>query len=535
MGTCVQQGESIAGRYLVERAIGHGGMGTVWLCRDEVLGRQVAVKQVGLLPGESAPDLARALREARSSAALNHPSVVSVFDAIEGDDHRLWLVMEYVPGRTLSELVKQEGRLEPRRVAAIGAQVAEGLAAAHARGTVHRDVKPGNILLYGDSAEAGDGGGDDGGAGDVGRGGDGGGDRAKIGDFGIARTEGDDQLTRSGLLVGTPLYFSPEMARGEEASAAADVWALGAALYAAVEGRPPVEDRGNPIATLTAIAEAAPTRPEHAGPLTPVLARMLDPDPASRPTMAEAARALRAVGQDDATRVWAGPAAGAAAATAPLTAASAEPEPEPLPPPAPVAAGAAAGAGATYGGRRRGLAAALAVLLLLLGAAVVALVLLPGEDEEEPVAGEATSSTADPSPEDSSTPDPEPSSSAPPPSPESPTEDAEETEDSPGAEEAAGGSGDAGQLVTDYYALLPDDTESAWQLLGGGARSDAGGYGGYTGFWDTIESVSVEGVSVDDDVVTVDLVYNGSESETRQLVVGEQGQGLVIADDLGPV
>src|SRR3712207_116691 len=131
--------ESIAGRYHVQRAIGRGGMGTVWLCTDEVLGRQVAVKQVGTLPGETTLDLARALREARSSAALNHRNVVSVYDAVE-DGERIWLVMEYVPGRTLAETVAQDGPLDPLRAAWIGAQVADGLAAAHARGTIHRDV-----------------------------------------------------------------------------------------------------------------------------------------------------------------------------------------------------------------------------------------------------------------------------------------------------------------------------------------------------------------------------------------------------------
>ncbi|GAA4381768.1 serine/threonine-protein kinase [Nocardioides caricicola] len=178
--------EIIANRYRVLRSVGRGGMGEVWLCDDELLGRQVAVKQVGVLPGESVPDLARALREARSSAALNHRHVVSVYDAIETDDH-IWLVMEYVPGSTLAELIAQEGRLDPARVATIGAQVADGLAAAHARGTVHRDVKPGNVLV---------------GEGDV----------AKISDFGISRTTGDDQLTRTDMVMGTPHYFSPQLA-----------------------------------------------------------------------------------------------------------------------------------------------------------------------------------------------------------------------------------------------------------------------------------------------------------------------------------
>src|SRR5689334_13355567 len=152
--------ESIAGRYRVEREVGRGGMGSVWLCHDELLGRTVAAKQVGLMPGETTPDLARAMREARSSAPLNHRNVVSVYDAIEEGDH-IWLVMEYVPGRTLARIVAEEGPMSPVRAAWIGAQVADGVAAAHAAGTVHRDVKPGNILVADD-------------------------DTAKISDFGIA-------------------------------------------------------------------------------------------------------------------------------------------------------------------------------------------------------------------------------------------------------------------------------------------------------------------------------------------------------------
>ncbi|MCA1481726.1 serine/threonine protein kinase, partial [Bradyrhizobium sp. NBAIM08] len=126
--------------------IGRGGMGTVWSARDETLHRVVAVKQVGRLPGESVTDSARALREARSSAGLNHPHVVTVFDVVEEAGH-LWLVMELVLGRSLSQIIKQDGPLEPAVVADLGAQVADGLAALHAEGTVHRDVKPGNVLV----------------------------------------------------------------------------------------------------------------------------------------------------------------------------------------------------------------------------------------------------------------------------------------------------------------------------------------------------------------------------------------------------
>ena len=179
--------------------------------------------------------------------------------------------MEYVSSRTLSQLAREEGPLEPRRVAAIGAQVAEGLALAHERGTVHRDVKPGNVLVAD-------------------------GDVAKISDFGIARTDAlDEHRTQTGLMTGTPAYFSPELARGGDPGPASDVWALGATLYAAVEGRPPFATRENAIAMLMAIAQERPDPPSRAGPLAGVLGHMLDPEPDARWSMAQVARELRSV------------------------------------------------------------------------------------------------------------------------------------------------------------------------------------------------------------------------------------------------
>ncbi len=268
------QPELIGGRYRVLRAVGRGGMGTVWLARDELLHREVAVKQVGLLPGESVTDSARALREARSSAALSHRNVVTVFDVVEQDG--IWLVMEYVPSRSLADLVAQEGPLEPAVVADIGAQVADGLAAAHAVGTMHRDVKPGNVLVRDDGL-------------------------AKVSDFGIARSAGDPALTQSGLLTGTPSYFSPELARGAAPTPASDVWALGATLYAAVEGQPPYPLHANPIAMLHDIASRQPPPPGRAGNLEPLLLRMLDRDPESRWSMTDAAHALRRLADEHRT------------------------------------------------------------------------------------------------------------------------------------------------------------------------------------------------------------------------------------------
>ncbi|GAA1137955.1 serine/threonine-protein kinase [Nocardioides aquiterrae] len=477
--------EIIAGRYHVERPIGRGGMGTVWLCRDEVLGRQVAVKQVGLMPGESAPDLARALREARSSAALHHPHVVSVFDAVEADRH-IWLVMEYVPGSTLSELIDREGRLDPARVASIGAQVADGLAAAHERGTIHRDVKPGNVLIDGDVA--------------------------KISDFGIARTDGDAQLTQSGLLTGTPLYFSPQLARGESPTPADDVWALGATLYAAVEGAAPAEDRGNAIATLTAIAETRPAPPAHAGFLADAIGRMLDPDPVSRWSMADAAHALARLHEQH-----------RAPGTLETAAPSPEPTPEPAPSPEPTATTATTAAAPPPGPERHRsrwpLAVGLVLLLLVAGIAA-AVALRPDDPSGTPAAGRSPSAARSPSGTPSTaTATATVTTTATPSAEESP----------PAAEPAAGG---PEQAVETYYGLLPDDTEGAWRMLGPTARDSSGGYDDYAAFWDGIDSVEVGPTSLDGDIVTVELTYDGADSETRRLRMEQRGSGWIIAEDL---
>ncbi|MET0951853.1 MAG: serine/threonine-protein kinase [Aeromicrobium sp.] len=506
--------EIIAGRYRVEREVGRGGMGSVWLCRDELLGRLVAVKQVGHPPGESAPDLARAMREARSSAPLNHPNVVSIYDAIDEGDH-IWLVMEYVPGRTLAQLVAQEGRLPPERAARIGAQVADGLAAAHSRGTVHRDVKPGNILV----TDA---------------------DSAKISDFGISRTTGDPTLTQAGLVSGTPAYFSPQLARGEDPTPADDVWALGATLYAAVEGRQPYPEQRNAIAMLSQIVSDTPPAPEHAGFLDECIRRMLDPDPASRWSMADAAHALRRMheqhdtsGTREATRV-AQPAARPAAAAAP----AADPTPTPTStfehspaagsadaPPAPPAS-----TPAERSPRRRGGLIALGVLLL--AACVLGGYLLLGNDQgdADPQASPGRSASGSPSPSDGAT-SQEPA--------EDPSDDGSTPEQEPTAEESAdepssqpAGQGSRASFVEGYYGLLPDDTESGWAQLSPEYQSQTS-FGEYDGFWSTVDDVTVEqSRPAGPDAVDVTLTYNkGTQREVRRIFLERGEDGYLITDD----
>lgn len=458
--------ETIAGRYRVEREIGRGGMGSVWLCRDELLGRRVAAKQVGRLPGESTPDLARAMREARSSAALNHRNVVSIYDAVEEHDH-IWLVMEYVAGRTLSQIMAEDGPLPAERAARIGAQVADGLAAAHARGTVHRDVKPGNILVTDD-------------------------DQAKISDFGISRTTGDPTLTQTGLVIGTPAYFSPGLARGAEPSAADDVWALGATLYAAVEGRPPYPEQRNAIAMLTTIAADRPPAPERAGFLADPIGRMLDPDPASRWSMADVAHSLHR---------------GGATPVKPVETPVADKPAEPADP-------------AERPRRRRGaVLVAVAVALLVLVAGTGYLLSDAGDGSATPEAGQTPGGSGDTGTTES-------------PSPISGGSEGSTTEGST----TASGTGSPMAFVDGYYGVLPDDTRSGWELLSPEFQGEVGSYGDYDGFWSTIDSVAVEGTeAAGPDAVDVTLTYTtsdgGTDREVRRIWVEQTGDGYLITDD----
>jgi len=237
----------VAGRYRLGSLLGQGAMGRVWAAHDEVLDRGVAVKEV-VVPA-AVPDaerdalVARTLREGRAAARVRHPRVVTVYDVVEDDD-RPWLVLQRLAPRTLADVLAAEGPLHPARAAVIGLQVLEGLAAVHAAGVLHRDVKPANVLF-----------GLDGGA--------------VLADFGVATLEDDAAVTSTGLVLGSPAYLAPERARGEVPTPAADLWSLGAMLFAAVEGRSPFHREG-PLPTLGALlTQDVPPAPS-AGPLAVV-------------------------------------------------------------------------------------------------------------------------------------------------------------------------------------------------------------------------------------------------------------------------
>ncbi|MFF4981491.1 serine/threonine-protein kinase [Streptomyces sp. NPDC001046] len=263
------QGRLVAGRYRLTDTIGSGGMGRVWRAHDEVLHRSVAIKELTaalyVSESEQAILLARTRAEARAAARISHTAVVTVHDVLEHDG-RPWIVMELVEGRSLADAVKEDGRVAPREAARIGLWVLRALRAAHTAGVLHRDVKPGNVLLGRDG-------------------------RVLLTDFGIAQIEGDTTITRTGEVVGSVDYLAPERVRGQDPGPASDLWGLGATLYTAVEGRSPFR-RTTPLTTMQAVVEEEAAELRHADALAPVITALLRKDPAARPPLPEAEQML---------------------------------------------------------------------------------------------------------------------------------------------------------------------------------------------------------------------------------------------------
>jgi tRNA A-37 threonylcarbamoyl transferase component Bud32 len=264
-------------------------MGKVWRAHDELLNRTVAVKELTAGKYVSEADRAvlhqRTRKEARAAARITHPGVVTVHDVLDHDD-RPWIVMQYVDGPSLADAAKEAGRIEAREAARIGLQVLGALRAAHAAGVLHRDVKPGNVLLARDGG-------------------------VLLTDFGIAAIEGDATITRTGEIVGSIEYLAPERVRGSDPGPASDLWSLGATLYTAVEGTSPFR-RESPLSTMQAVVTDEPPAPGHAGTLAPVIAALLCKDPVKRPGAAQAewmlrdvleGRALPGAGSADTTRL----------------------------------------------------------------------------------------------------------------------------------------------------------------------------------------------------------------------------------------
>jgi serine/threonine protein kinase len=451
----------VGGRYLLGRKLAAGGMGAVWEGWDERLHRTIAVKRLHLQPwlsdAERDVGVQRAMREARLTARLHHPHVVQVFDVVE-DANTPCLIMEYVPSQSLSDLVHERGSLPPDEVARIGAQVASGLSAAHAAGVVHRDVKPGNVLITTDGT-------------------------AKVTDFGISHAFDDITLTATGLVVGTPAFLAPEIARGSAPDFASDVYSLGATLYMAVEGRAPFGTVDNPMAVLHRVASGQWEPPVRSGNLTPLLTRMMALDPQARPTMPEVADQLANHGSS----------AAATAAASPTT------QVLPVRPDRPPAA--------VGGGQRRrgGVWLPLLVLVLVLGVGAVASWALLSDDSGSDAGSGGTAQTAGPS---------------------GPTSAGQESTDQNnsgnsgqgnGGQDNSGpgnsdGSATAQQLaaaITEYFQLVPGDLAAGWdRLTPQFQQTRAGGWDAYQRYWNSVDHVDVTNVvGTPPDTVSADLVY----------------------------
>nr|WP_329350884.1 serine/threonine-protein kinase [Streptomyces sp. NBC_01261] len=259
----------VTGRYRLVESIGQGGMGRVWRAADEMLDRQVAVKEMridGLDAEDTRTRRERTLREARATARIDHPNVVRVYDVVD-EGERLWIVMELVAGRSLERILTDDGALGPREVARIGLGLVAALRQVHAGGVLHRDIKPGNVLVESR------------------------GRRVVLTDFGIAAIQDATALTVVGMLVGSPDYMAPERISGHPQGPPSDIWSLGATLCAALGGRSPFS-RDTTLATLHAVLYEEPELPSAAGPLRDILAELLRKQPEARPGVGELERAL---------------------------------------------------------------------------------------------------------------------------------------------------------------------------------------------------------------------------------------------------
>jgi serine/threonine protein kinase len=508
------EGELIAGRYRLVSRLGSGGMGVVWQAQDERLHRTVAIKQLVLPPGLSEITAEganrRAMREGRITARLHHPHVVAVYDVVEHEGQP-YLIMEYLPSKSLATVLSLQGVFPPDTVARIGSQIASALAAAHQVGIVHRDIKPGNVLLTDDGT-------------------------VKITDFGVSHAAGEVTVTATGILAGTPAYLAPEVAQGNSAGFPSDVFSLGSTLYTALEGRPPFGLNNNAIALLHQVASGEIIPPRQSGPFTPLLLHLLQRDPEQRPSMQQAQDALAAL-----AAALARPQGDSSAPTLPLSRHDPPLQPVPgpqqtliqSPPPeetsnrarltgvdATVGRPPAGGSGDEWPGRRRLLTGVMAVVALAVGALVTVLIshgAVTDGNTANPTsaAGGPTQSlrTIPTAPGPNSTTQVIPPTT--PAVPGSPQDTPEQLR----------------QAITDYYALIPANLPAAWKRLTSNYQQNhAGGFTGYQNFWNPVQRVTVFDISAKQgDTVDATIDYFFKDG---RFVEERTSYGLVTEDGL---
>lgn len=510
----------IGGRYRLIRQLATGGMGTVWEASDERLQRTVAVKQLRVPPELHGADreaaVRRAMREARLTARLHHPNAIQVYDIVV-DDGQPALVMQYVPSTSLHNIVRERGPLPEDEVARIGTQVAAALAAAHRAGIIHRDVKPGNVLIAVDGT-------------------------AKITDFGISHALDDVTVTTTGMVTGTPAYIAPEVARGMPSGFASDVYSLGATLYMAIEGRAPFGTDHNAMAVLHRVASGQPEPMLRADALAPIVRRMMARDPANRPDMVSVANALGTLrapgavasdpGADDAVttviraddRTMMLPTSPPVAGPLPPVALEAA-APAPLGPP-PLVLPATALVGPPER-QHRSWVPIVAAALVVAVASVLAIALISsntgggtsggGAPPNPSLAnsGTATASKATGSAGQAGTHGKHKSKHK--------TKPAKKHKTKHGPQPNPPGPPSSDQLaraIEHYYSLMPGDLHDGWNLLTPRyQQSTAGGRGAYNKWWHSIDSVEISGVTPQvPNTVTATLTYhfkNGRSTTDR--------------------
>lgn len=544
----------VADRYRLVAMLGAGGMGVVWHAWDERLHRDVALKMLRTQPEltdterQRATD--RAMREARITAGLHHPHAVTVFDVVEHEGQPC-IVMQLIESTPLSALLREHGTLTPSETARIGAQVSSALAAAHKLRIVHRDVKPGNILITEDGS-------------------------AMISDFGISHALGDATITATGMMHGTPAYLAPEVARGLPTSFASDVFSLGSTLYTMLEGEPPFGSDKNAIALLHRVAGGEYPPPEHAGPLVPLLRTMLAADPKQRPSMGSVHQSLSALHDGMRTTTAAVAVAAPIAPEGPGDAGEAEqaddiaterlhpstvpstiplqdaddgfdpsagssttvtqpaarqPETtEVLAAPVPPANGPATDDRPRKPRRRAIVLVGILVLVgaLALGAGLLSSLLQSNADNSaEPRTGSAPTASSSSESPSSGTPSPSPSL---PPAVQAPTPTPTPTTTEPSTPDQQ-----AVDTVAGYYAMLPDDVDAAWPLMTADYQENhAGGRSAYEAFWNGIADVEVAEVSASaPDQAQATLTYRFRDGRTVQEVtayrLADEGGVLKIA------
>ncbi len=495
----------VAGRYRLDQQIGTGAMGVVWRAHDERLDRTVALKELLMQPGlaeeEAETAQARAMREGRIAARLQHPHAISVYDVAldrgtgAGEQVVPWLVMEYLPAPSLATVLAEHGALPPHEVARIGWQVAAALAAAHQAGIVHRDVKPGNVLLGQDGT-------------------------VKITDFGISRASWDATVTRTGMLAGTPAYFAPEVARGESPGPPSDVFSLGSMLYVAVEGEPPFGLDDNTLALLRTVAEGRVRPPRRAGPLSEVLMQLLADNPVARPSMPDVVAALSAIAAHGTSAAGAPPLFTSPAGRPPRPRSAAPTQaismPVGMPTSSPPRTRGRRAARIAWWRRPAvlfGSAACLVVLAVMLSVMGTVPIFGPTAGRGQ-LAAPATRTFA-PQPSQSPQPPQPPQSAQPPQAAQKPPPEQLE------------------QTVRTYYGLLPQDTTVAWQYLG--PTEHAQGFQHYDKFWNGINGVRIRGpVAVQGNTVLVGLVFEPVNRkrtlERYRLTMSSSPDGRVVIE-----